>query len=779
MASQRAVLNFSLPGGRTDQHDIVGVRQPPDRGLDSGEQRNEQRTAQLRAGSFCGSGQVGVDQACMAGACEALERRARTVDRQLDRIGQGCEHVAPVGKVRFGSVSFIRQFGGVTGEGHRRVEIGGAMSGPLAVECGDFFGEEVGGPAVEHDVMGAGDQHRSAVVAFDQCGTQQRPAFEVEGRVRLGSLFTRQIGLAGALYPRDFDGKIAGNDQRRLARLDRCAHGLVPRDEGVDRLCKRRVIDPAAEFDRQGFVVGGRRFRPHLRCQEDFQLRLGQRHFQRHGCVRPNGLRCPIALEDADRLQGIERFAHRADDQVEVGIAVRGGQEARIAVDDVDALQPHVLVKQRPQPVPVCGVEHEPARIGRRTHCHAAARKLRVDPLDQTGRPACQIGLHLRTALFEEVQHRIARSERQRMAHEGAREEGRCHLRHAVVAIVPAATVECVHVLRGPCKDADRHTPADNLAVSRHVGADAEHRLHSPGVGAKTGHHLVENQRNLAFAGQTAQFAEKFEREQFRMAALHRFDDDGGDVPSIGPDPVEGLRRAIGQNDHVRDRIARNAGCDGQGACEGRLAARLHQHFVELAMIVVVEDDDLVTPADAARKPHRRHDRFRSGVAEGHPIEIDHAGDPRRHFSGKRGLRTDGEAFLHLSGHRFDNEIGRVTEGGLTISVDQIDEFVAVGIPQLRPLRSLRDDGEDHLLPFGPEPRSRARVGEITAMPGSLRLRGRHPGAVLRDEIVDEAALLIRDRVGIASRAGVERPEPFARFSRFDQRHFGQGRGGR
>ena len=56
----------------------------------------------------------------------------------------------------------------------------------------------------------------------------------------------------------------------------------------------------------------------------------------------------------------------------------------------------------------------------------------------------------------------------------------------------------------------------------------------------------------------------------------------------------------------------------GSERCDA--ARALDEHFVELAVIRAVEHDDAIAAGHGARDAHRRHHRFRAGVAERHAL---------------------------------------------------------------------------------------------------------------------------------------------------------------
>ena len=238
------------------------------------------------------------------------------------------------------------------------------------------------------------------------------------------------------------------------------------------------------------------------------------------------------------------------------------------------------------------------------------------------------------------------------------------------------------------------------------------------------------------------------------MAALHRFDQHGGDVAAVGLDPVEAPLLAVGQHGHVGDRPWRDAGRHRQGA-RARAAARPHQRLVELAVIVVVEHHHALASGDRAGHAHCRHDGFGAGVAEGHALACGHVADKRGDFARERELRADREAVLDLGGKGVGDEVGRVPEHRLAEAVHQVDILVAVDVADLRALGSLGDDRIDELLPFTPEARRRARIGQHVAVALRARLGQRRACIDALGQSLD--VVLLPRREGVAPAPGEAR----------------------
>ncbi len=338
------------------------------------------------------------------------------------------------------------------------------------------------------------------------------------------------------------------------------------------------------------------------------------------------------------------------------------------------------------------------------------------------------------------------------MTHERAGEKGDADFGERAVAEGPLAAVQRVHEFSFAGQDADGQSAPHDFAVGRKVRADAEHGLHAAAVNAEARDHFIHHEGGARRLGDLAHFAQEFERPRVRMPALHGFDDDRGEILGMVANPLQRLRGAVFQNDHVLDLGRGNAGCHGLGFRLGAAALyAFDQDLVELAMIVAVEDHDFFAARHGACETHRRHDSFRTGVAVGHPLVAGEFAEERGHLAGHVGLRPDREASIQLCPERVDHEGRRMAEGGLAEAVHEVDIFIAVDVMDLRSRRRGVDDGVDHLLPLGTKAGGGARIGENGPMLlreglGAPRFLG-----ISLDQGIDVAPLLRADAVvGVA-----------------------------
>ena len=135
----------------------------------------------------------------------------------------------------------------------------------------------------------------------------------------------------------------------------------MARHHAVERAPESRCVERPAQPQRDRFVERARSFIAQLRGQPDLGLLLGQRNLQRRRGGRERGNLA--ASEDAGRLEFVEALRKRARDVREVGIGVRGGQEAREAFLDVHAPRAQVIIEQARELLFVREVDIEQAAV--------------------------------------------------------------------------------------------------------------------------------------------------------------------------------------------------------------------------------------------------------------------------------------------------------------------------------------------------------------------------------------------------------------------------------
>ena len=325
----------------------------------------------------------------------------------------------------------------------------------------------------------------------------------------------------------------------------------------------------------------------------------------------------------------------------------------------------------------------------------------------------------------------MAGGQRQRVPHEGAGEVGDADGGDRVVAILPGAAIQGIHVLALAGDDADGEAATDHLAVAGQVGAHVEVGLGAAGAGTEAGDHLVEDQQGAGFGRDAPQLVQELARLQVGATALNGFDQHGGQVVGVVTHPLQGIGLAVFEDDDVGGGVGHDAGGGRHGTTPG---AQTHDHFVEDAVVGTGEDGDALAAGDGAGDAHGAHDGFGAGVAECGTVKAGHFADQFGDGAGQRVLRANLVAEVELATHGIKHEVGLPAEQAHAEAVQGVDVLVAVQIPQVRALGAPDDDLVDHLLQARAEAVDDARVGRVWAV--LLRVVARGAGAV--DVTLDE-----------------------------------------
>ena len=146
-----------------------------------------------------------------------------------------------------------------------------------------------------------------------------------------------------------------------------------------------------------------------------------------------------------------------------------------------------------------------------------------------------------RSCFLQVVQDSLGRRQCERVTHKRSRKEGHSDLRSRIVAVLPGAAIERVEILRLSRHYADRIAAADNLPIGGQIGANPVVLLRSALGNAETCHHLVEDQRRSRLGRNVAQLAQEGQRLHLRMPALHRLDQNRGDLARVRADNLQRL----------------------------------------------------------------------------------------------------------------------------------------------------------------------------------------------------------------------------------------------
>ena len=240
--------------------------------------------------------------------------------------------------------------------------------------------------------------------------------------------------------------------------------------------------------------------------------------------------------------------------------------------------------------------------------------------------------------------------------------------------------------------------------------------------------------------------AQELARLQIGTAALHRLDQDRGQLAGVRADQVERLGAPVVEDEQVLGNRRRDA--DHRRDRRAVPEPRAHgEHAVRVPVVRAGEQRDLAAAGLRAREPQRRHDRLGAGVREGDALHARRRRNQFGHLAGEVRLRAEMEAVGELTLERGHHEGRLVPEEIHAEAHRDVDVLVAVDVPHARAARALGDDGIEHLLEGELEADRRAVVGQMTAVSGRQRLRPLRARLELRDQLAQMLCLLRRQGV--------------------------------
>ncbi|VWD35692.1 hypothetical protein BLA50215_05005 [Burkholderia lata] len=748
VAGEAVAAGHGAAGHRDAGDDLLLARDTVQEQIEAREQHHVERAAVLTGRGAQRRGRRGVQMQGHALAVKRLHRGPRVVHRKIQRCGLARALRQPVLaiRLRFRAVALAVELLQVRAKLQRR-----RCRRRTGIRAGQILEQDAERRAVADDVMGRHHQQVTLAAQAHERGPKERTVHEVE---RLAA-FVVPPRVRVRVDQRNLEFQRRLHDLARPVRHHRGAQRLVPIDQALDGRAHRGFVEPAVQFEGGVDVVGERPFGIDFRQHPQLALRFAQRGHRAVFRVRP---------DEAAPAQVGNAVLHRPDEAVDIGIRMRGGQEAGAPFPDVDALFEHVIEEQ----VEVLGefeAEHraEPRDLDRRLGLHEE----RIQRVGDLRGPCVERGLQRRAFLFDLLEHGQRGRHRERILAEGAAERGAVRGGERVVAVGPHAAVDGVHEAAGAGDDAQRQATADDLAVRREIGPDAEHGLRAARMDAEAGDHFVEDQCDAGLLGDATQFLEERDGLQRRVAALHRLHHHGGEGRRHAANGLERGVAAVVEQDHVLDRAERHAGGDG---FRHAVRVRRGERAVGVAVIRMREHHDLVAPGHGAREPHGGHDGLGAGVRERHAIEAGHAGKARGHVADEAGACAQFERALPFAGDLVLDEIRRVTEQMHAEAHREIDVLVAVDVPQPRTGRAIADDRIQHLLGRKAEADRGAAVGQHRAR--RLHRVLRFPGA--RRVAHDQRFEMFLLHGGQAARPLLDRAAP--RHHRLGRRIVGRGR---
>ena len=136
-----------------------------------------------------------------------------------------------------------------------------------------------------------------------------------------------------------------------------------------------------------------------------------------------------------------------------------------------------------------------------------------------------------------------------------------------------------------------------------------------------------------------ADLAQELARLQLGTAALHRLDEDGGELGAVRPQDSSALGLAVVEHEDVVDHALR----DARGDRHAQLPppARSDEDLVEDAVVGAGEHRDRVAAGHGAGDADRGGDGLGARVAERHALHPDHGRDAAGDLARERRLRAD------------------------------------------------------------------------------------------------------------------------------------------
>ena len=190
-----------------------------------------------------------------------------------------------------------------------------------------------------------------------------------------------------------------------------------------------------------------------------------------------------------------------------------------------------------------------------------------VQALHHVGSSFAEPLLQRRSFRFEVLHHSFYGGHRKRVPDESSGKEGHTHRGIGIIAVLPHAAVERIHIFRFTGQHADGHSARENLSIGCEIGANTEKRLATTRMDAEAGDDLIENQARVRFLRDLANLFQKLNGLQIRVAALHRLNHNRCEILCVLTNPAILLCRTRGRRHWPPSR----AECPEQ---PGRLAAR-------------------------------------------------------------------------------------------------------------------------------------------------------------------------------------------------------------
>ena len=260
-------------------------------------------------------------------------------------------------------------------------------------------------------------------------------------------------------------------------------------------------VEGAGEVEAEGLMAGAGGVFTELGGQEHFLLgRSGggrgraDRSYMTYRTYRTNffgaggggaGGSFRFPGKETSGLEGGDGFREGGENFLHILRGVGDAEEGGAAFPEVDPAQTEMIVEEAEVFDTGVGVEHPHAAEAGGFKWDAGFFEKDVEAIHKVFGFGFDCGLEGGSGFLQLEQDGVGGGEGERVADEGAGEEGDADFGHGVVAVLPGTAIESVHVFPLAANDADGHAAADDFAVGDEVGLDAEVDLGTAGAGAE------------------------------------------------------------------------------------------------------------------------------------------------------------------------------------------------------------------------------------------------------------------------------------------------------
>ena len=182
-----------------------------------------------------------------------------------------------------------------------------------------------------------------------------------------------------------------------------------------------------------------------------------------------------------------------------------------------------------------------------------------------------------------------------------------------------------LHDLLSSAVCANRHTAADDLAISHQIRRDAKVSDCAVNLQTESGNDLIENQQCAVLVTELAQSRkERLFRHDYAHISCHRFDDDTGDLRRVLLEqPFHAVQIVINRREGISSASPRDsAGIRNAGGHD--TGSGFDQHSISVAVVAALKLHDLISAGKASGSTHGTHNSLCAGVHHTHHLHARH-----------------------------------------------------------------------------------------------------------------------------------------------------------